>query len=212
MTSHSDNPWRSIPAQDYEAHMASPEVGQLQFLNAVFKEILARQRPESLLVPGCATGNGFEHIDFAVTKRVVAVDINPKYLALLRKRFLNTAQYIETVDQDILVCEFAPASFDLIFAGLIFEYLDAAAALARFRTWLISAGILVAVLQLPDDRLAPVTETPFPSLQALAPVMKLMTSEAFDETAAAHGFIRIEGTVRRLTSGKRMHVATYSPR
>jgi hypothetical protein len=74
---NSDNPWLSIPAADYEAHMASPEVGQLQFLNAVFKETLARQRPKSLLVPGCATGNGFEHIDFTVTRRIVAVDINP---------------------------------------------------------------------------------------------------------------------------------------
>lgn len=207
----SDNPWLSIPAADYEAHMASPEVGQLQFLNAVFKETLARG-PESLLVPGCAAGNGFEHIDFAVTKRVVAVDINPAYLVLLRERFRNAARCIETIDKDILTCEFAPASFDLIFAGLIFEYVDASAALALFRTWLKSAGVLVAVLQLPDDRLAPVTETRFPSLQALAPIMKLLTGEAFDQIAAAQGFIRTEAEVRRLASGKRMYVASYSPR
>jgi len=208
----SNNPWLSISAADYETHMASPEVGQLQFLNAVFKEILARQRPSSLLVPGCATGNGFEHIDSAVTKRVVAVDINPEYLTLLRKRFRNAAHRIETVDNDILACEFAPASFDLIFAGLIFEYTDASAALALFRTWLHRAGVLAVVLQLPDDRLAPVTETRFPSLQALAPTMKLMTAEVFDQAAAAQGFFRVEAEDRRLASGKRMYVASYAPR
>jgi hypothetical protein len=42
---NSDNPWLSIPAADYEAHMASPEVGQLPFLNAVFMETLTKLRP-----------------------------------------------------------------------------------------------------------------------------------------------------------------------
>lgn len=208
----SDNPWLSIPAADYEAHMTSPEVGQLQFLNEVFKRTVALRRPVSLLVPGCATGNGFEHIDFTVTKRVVAVDINPAYLALLRERFRDAARSIETVDKDIMACGFAPASFGLIFAGLIFEYLDASAALARFRTWLSSDGVLAAVLQLPDDRLAPVTETCFPSLQALALTMKLMPAEVFDQAAAAQGMIRIDAKVRRLASGKRMYVASYAPR
>jgi SAM-dependent methyltransferase len=209
---HSDNPWLSIPAPDYEAHMASPEVGQLQFLNTVFKETLAGRRPKSLLIPGCATGNGFEHIDFTITKRVVAVDINPAYLALLRERFQDAVKRIETVEKDILACEFAPASFDLIFGGLIFEYIDAATALGRFRTWLDSAGVLVAVLQLPDDQLPVVTETSFASLRKLAPIMKLLIGEAFDEAAAAQDLIRVKAEVRRLASGKRMYVASYAPR
>jgi hypothetical protein len=29
------------------------------------------------VVLGCATGNGFEHIDPLVTRRVVEIDINP---------------------------------------------------------------------------------------------------------------------------------------
>ena len=57
------NPWLTIPAEDYEAHMASPEVGQLQVLNQLFKMVLEEHRPESLAVLGCSTGNGFEHID-----------------------------------------------------------------------------------------------------------------------------------------------------
>jgi len=209
---HSDNPWLGIPYQDYETHMASPEVGQLQFLNAAFKEILTIRRPKSLLVPGCAAGNGFEHIDPAVTKRVVAVDINPDYLMALRERFPGLAGHMEVVNQDILMCGFKDKSFDLIFAGLVFEYLDAPAALAQFRTWLKKNGALAVVLQLPDDRLPAVTETACAALQRLAPIMKLLTQEAFDSAAIAQGFERIDATVRCLSSGKCMYVASYVPR
>ncbi len=209
---HSGNPWLSIPAQDYEAHMASPGVGQLQLLNAVFRETLAARRPTSLLVPGCTTGNGFEHIDPARTKRIVAVDINPDYLMVLQERFPGLACLMETVNQDILACEFEPASFDLIFAGLVFEYLDAPAVLAQFRAWLKKDGALAVVLQLPDDRLPAVTETACAALQRLAPIMKLLTQEAFDFAAIAQGFERIDATVQCLSSGKRMYVALYVPR
>lgn len=208
----SGNPWLSIPAQDYEAHMASPEVGQLQFLNMVFRETMEKCRPASLLVPGCATGNGFEHIDPAVTTRIVAVDINPDYLMVLRERFPGLAGSIETLDQDILACKFEPASFDLIFTGLIFEYLDAAAALERFRTWLKKDGILVSVLQLPDERRAAVTPTRYASLERLAPVMRLMTEAEFDALAARHGLARTGAAVHTLASGKRMYVASHVPR
>ena len=84
------NPWLTISAEDYEAHMASPEVGQLQVLNQLFKVVLEEHRPESMAVLGCSTGNGFEHIDPSTTRRVVGIDINPSYLAVARKRFLGS--------------------------------------------------------------------------------------------------------------------------
>jgi len=66
------NPWLGIPAADYEAHMALPEVGQARALAALFASALEEYAPESLAVPGCATGNGFEHIDASKTRRVAA--------------------------------------------------------------------------------------------------------------------------------------------
>jgi len=71
------NPWHTIQAEDYEGHMASPDVGQLQVLNKLFKTVLEEQRPVSVAILGCSTGNGFEHIDTAITRRVVGIDINP---------------------------------------------------------------------------------------------------------------------------------------
>ena len=74
------NPWLSIPIDDYEGHMGSPAVAQLQPLSELFAGVLASSRPKSLAVFGCAAGNGFEHIDPSITERVVGVDINPAYL------------------------------------------------------------------------------------------------------------------------------------
>lgn len=60
--------------------MASPGVKQLQFLNRVFQELIQTHRPVAIAVPGCSTGNGFEHIDLQITRRVVGIDIHPEYL------------------------------------------------------------------------------------------------------------------------------------
>ena len=56
------NPWLRIPASDYEAHMALPQVSQTQALNKLMASSLAQYTPRSLAVIGCTTGNGFEHI------------------------------------------------------------------------------------------------------------------------------------------------------
>lgn len=72
----SGNPWLAIPEADYVGHMASAEVGQRQALNAIFRQTLARYAPARLLVLGCSTGNGFEHIDPAVTAGVTGIDVN----------------------------------------------------------------------------------------------------------------------------------------
>jgi len=65
------HPWLTIPAEDYEAHMASAEVGQHQVLSQLFKTVPEEHRPLSLATLGCSTGNGFEQIDPTKTRRVV---------------------------------------------------------------------------------------------------------------------------------------------
>lgn len=120
-----------MPPEDYEAHMASAEVGQWQVLNRILAEDLSRFQPSSLAVLGCATGNGFEHIDPRITKRVIGIDINPRYLARLRERHQHRLAGLELIESDVLEAELPPGSVDLVHAALIFEYLDPAAALAR---------------------------------------------------------------------------------
>ncbi len=57
------HPWLRIPARDYEAHMAHPEVAQAQAIGRLFASALAEYAPKSLAVFVCTTGNGFEHMD-----------------------------------------------------------------------------------------------------------------------------------------------------
>ncbi|MBI5464431.1 MAG: class I SAM-dependent methyltransferase, partial [Ignavibacteriales bacterium] len=140
MNSPHENPWLRISAADYEGHMGSPNVGQLTFLNESFKSVLAERKPKSILVVGCTTGNGFEHIDYTVAERIAAVDINDSYLAILRERFGKHGDKIETICSDITSCRFYPESFDLIHCALLYEYVDVEETLAVIADWLTPGG------------------------------------------------------------------------
>src|SRR5262245_36739635 len=81
------NPWLSIPLEDYEGHMGAAGVQQLAALAELFKCTLDRCLPDSVAVLGIAGGNGLEQIDPAVTKRIVGVDLNQRYLDEVGHRF-----------------------------------------------------------------------------------------------------------------------------
>ena len=117
-----DNPWLHIPASDYETHMASSHVGQAAFLSDLFRRTLEQYPCGSVALLGCATGNGLEHVDIAKTSQVTAIDINPDYLRLTRERFGNAITGLETVAGDLSDMNLEQDAYDLVFAGLVFEY------------------------------------------------------------------------------------------
>ncbi len=203
------NPWLTIRAEDYERHMADPQVRQTEFLNGVFKGLLRSHPARRLLVVGCSTGNGFEHMDFHAVERVVAVDINPEYLAILRGRFGEHLDKIETICADINDCDRPDGEFDLVHCALIFEYVNADSTVRQLSRWLAPGGIMSVVLQLDDSAHEAVTDTAYQSLKHLEGFMKLVESERFDAIAAANGFEIIERRTRRLDSGKEFYVALF---
>ena len=79
------NPWNTIPLDDYEAHMNSPGVCQLAPLSDLFHNALAIRSPQSIAILGVAGGNGLEHVDSGLTKRVVGIDLNSLYLNAVRE-------------------------------------------------------------------------------------------------------------------------------
>src|SRR5581483_11213619 len=118
------DPWLNIPLDDYEAHMNAHAVGQLRVLSELFAEALASCRPESLAILGIAGGNGLEHVDPSVTRRVVGIDINPDYLDTLRQRHgarLNLELHCCDLAQQSLMAE----PVQLVHAALIFEHAGA---------------------------------------------------------------------------------------
>src|SRR5512142_657862 len=106
------NPWSVVQAADYERHMGPMGLDQLGPLAAVFQEVVLASQPDRLLLAGCATGNGLEHVDPSVTRRIVAVDVNLQYLGIARQRFFHLGPRLELYSADISDFKSAPQAFD----------------------------------------------------------------------------------------------------
>ncbi|QJB56833.1 class I SAM-dependent methyltransferase [Pseudodesulfovibrio sp. zrk46] len=203
------NPWLTIPASDYEKHMALPEVAQSQALSSLMSSTLKEFAPTSLAVIGCATGNGFEHIDTVTAQRVVGVDINPDYLRILSSRFSDTISSLELHHADISKPEFSMKPVSMVLAALVFEYVDVHVALQNIKESILDYGTLVVVLQEPKPQFAPVTPTPFRSLERLSPIMNLIDPIAFSNLCKEKRLIEIGQDRIFLKSGKSFWVGSY---
>ncbi len=203
------NPWLDIPLADYEGHMVLPYVAQSQLLSDLFAEALGEFSPTSVAVLGCAGGNGFERISPQVTKRLVGVDLNPAYNQEACRRFHNRIPTLELFTGDIQADAFDFSPVDLVFAGLLFEYVDVEVVLARIRSMLNVRGRLVTVVQLPNAEIPEVTPTPFTSLQALSPVMHLVPPELLERLAVAHGYEQIGTRAVESAGGKMFQIQTF---
>ena len=203
------NPWLQIPASDYEDHMSLPEVAQAQALNKLMASALIEYTPASIAVIGCTTGNGFEHIDTTHTRRVVGVDINPAYLAMLEKKFAGRIPSLELVEADVAAPDFQISPVSMVFAGLVFEYVDVADALHNLYRSMLCGAILLAVLQLPSSESSPVTATRYKSLERLAPIMNLVSPSKFSDTCSSVGLQQIKTDTIPLKKGKAFFVGFF---
>lgn len=189
--------------------MSSPHVKQAQFLNRIFREALIAYAPRSVAVPGCATGNGFEHLDAAITARVTGIDINREYLEALHSRFSERLPGLELVCSDLSEFELKEGAFDLIYCALVFEYLDPAVLMKKAAGWLNEGGTVVVILQLPSEKTGKVSETPYKSLKRLEPIMKLVDPDLIRRAAAESKLTETANHTETLESGKAFFVAHY---
>jgi len=203
------NPWLAIPWQEYEGHMGDPSVGQLQMLSEVFAEVLREVRPRTVAVLGCATGNGFEHVDTAVTRVAVGIDVNPDYLAVACRRFGKSVAGLSLVCADLACFDLAPHSLDLVHAALVLEYVEPVGLIRRAARWLRPGGTLAVLLQLPSEHSGKVSATPFTSLRRLEGVMKLVEPTVVGTAASESGLVETRATTLVLDSGKSFFLARY---
>lgn len=203
-----DNPWFTIPLADYEAHMALPQVGQAQLLAELFAATLRARSPASVAVLGCAGGNGFERAPRGL--RVVGVDVNPDYVASARARFASRLPRLELHVADVERAELLFEPVDLVFAALLFEYVDPGRLLARIRAWLAPDGTLTTVLQMPSDDVREITPSPFATLERLAPRLRLVAPERLAELAARYGYRALESETATASGGKRFAVQSFA--
>ena len=186
------NPWLQILLSDYEAHMALPHVRQAQLLSSIFGSALDTHTPQSVALLGCAGGNGLEQLEGRGLGRVVAVDINPAYVEHVRARWRGRIAGLDLVVGDVEKDDLHIAPVDLVFAGLVLEYLDTVAALPRIRSMVRLDGTLVTVLQSASAVTPEITPSPFRSLSALSSIMRLVPPDRLGALAEEHGFRQID--------------------
>ena len=203
------NPWLDIPLADYEGHMALPTVGQAQFLSDVFASALNKHEPRSVAVLGCAGGNGLDRVSSEVTERVVGVDINPDYILHAHTRFDHRIPLLELFVGDVQKDELGFAPVELVFAGLLFEYVDAKTVLAKIRAMLCPGGTLLTVVQLPSTTVAEITPSQFAGLGALSSVMRLVPPKVLGQLAAAQGYHETEAQTLKAAGGKEFQIQTF---
>ena len=202
------NPWLSVPLEDYEGHMRSPGVEQLTILADLFKRVLDRYRPESVAVLGVAGGNGLEQIDCTVTKRIVGVDINQRYLDEVHRRFGALAG-LELHCCDLAQRNIHLAPVALVHAALIFEHVGLGTALKNALSFVATTGWLSVVLQLPGKVEQGVASTRYTSVQTLKRDFALIDAFELQCRLGAKGFQLVEQRTRSLPAGKALWLGVF---
>ncbi len=200
------NPWTVVPAADYERHMGPQGVDQLAPLAAIFEEVYASTQPDRLLVLGCATGNGLESVNPSVTKRIVGVDVNLQYLGVARQRFIGLGARLELFCAEAARFRAAPASFDLVHAALLFEYLHPEPLVRRIAEWLAPDGTCSVVLQLGGGD-GP--EAPTKAMQIIRKAMKLVPPDELTRLFDHYGLPQRRAKTVPLKHGRSFWVAQF---
>ena len=203
------NPWLKVPLEDYERHMDLPEIGQAMMLNEAMARSVREFRPQSVAIAGCAGGNGIVRIAAMGVNRIAGIDVNAEYLAAVHRRLGSWMPGLELHLADIQAGVPDCAPVELVFAGLILEYVEVAATLQVLRALCAPGGTLVIVLQRPSDTKPAVSKSLYTSLQALASVLQLRDPAAVTAAALLAGFSEHSRRSEVLESGKAFEILSF---
>ncbi len=202
------NPWLDVPLDDYESHMSLPHVGQSQLLSQLLGEAIESYRPSSIALLGCAGGNGLERVPSTSVERVVGIDINEQYLERTADRYRNCIPRLELFAGDLGVDRFVFEPVDLVFAGLIFEYVDTTKLLKQALSMLANGGRLVSVVQLPSS-IEEVTPSPYTTLKSISSMLHVVSPDRLTALAKEAGFDIEAERVVTASGGKAFQVSAF---
>lgn len=195
-------PWLSVPLADYEGHMSSPAVAQLNALSELFETALASCRPSSIAIFGIAGGNGLRSVTRFGVRRVIGIDINPDYLAETAARY-SDVQGLELRCHDLRVAiKESIEPVELVHAALIFEHAGTSHCLDTAVAMVAASGTLSVVLQLPAEGAAVVSDSPFRSIQGLSRDFQLVDRAWLRDRLTARGLRLCDEHTREVGSGK----------
>jgi SAM-dependent methyltransferase len=203
------NPWLSIELEDYEGHMGSENVRQLAALSGLFKRALDLCAPKSVAVVGVAGGNGLERIDSAITKSILGLDINPRYLATVRQRY-GALPGLKLCCADLADLPLSLAPVELVYVALVFEHTGLGRCLENALLLVAPGGKLSVVLQLPSEAEQGVTPTRYSSMQALRDSFALIDISQFRQKLEDKGFDLVHQERRSLPAGKAFWLGIFA--
>ena len=203
------NPWLNIPLADYEGHMRSDEVQQLDALSELFAAALERCQPTSVAVLGVGGGNGVDRIDSGITKRVVGLDLNARYLNEARKRYGGACNLsLHCVDLREEQVELEPVR--LVHAALVFEHAGIDRCLENAVSLVDGGDALCAVLQLPSQQAEQeIGSSNFPSMLTLKDNFALVDPISLERKLARVGFRMTHDVLRPVPAGKRLWMGIF---
>ncbi len=189
--------------------MSHPSIAQAAMLADHFERLVLRYMPRSLALIGCAGGNGLERLASGQVARIVAVDINPRYVEQTGIRHGRRLQNLELRCADVQSAALAFEPVELLYAALLFEYVDVAVTLAALRRHCRAGAILATALQLPYASQAAVSASPYASLGALAAAISLVAPAELTRSAAGCGFSLLDSASLVAPAGKEFCFQTF---
>lgn len=205
------SPWLAVPLADYEGHMKSAKVQQLDALSELFAKALSYCSPSSVAILGIAGGNGLEQIDNSVTNRVIGLDINASYLDAVRHRYAQMSG-LELICVDLAKQRVDVEPVHLVHAALVFEHAGVGQCLDNALSLVARDGFLSAVLQLPSESEEGVSPTEFSALQSLKPHFSLIDPQWLQRTLEERNFHLQEQTRCSLPAGKAFWMGIFRRR
>ena len=194
-----NNPWINIPISEYDGHMNHPDVQQQEFLADFFEKSIADTGAESVLLAGCATGNGIDRLPLFPQVKLTAVNINEVFCDHVADRFSD----IENLTvRTCSIEEPLEGRFDLIVAGLVLEYVSVPLALANFHSALNRSGVLAIATQQMSSTLSIITPTPYATIRTLSRILHHVDDSLLMKLTAGLGFHLIKENNITLPSGK----------
>jgi hypothetical protein len=201
-------PWLSVPLADYEGHMKSAKVQQLDALSEFFAKALAYCKPSSVAVLGIAGGNGLEQIDASITKRGIGVDINASYLNVVRQRYARmSGLQLFCIDLAKQAVDVEPVQH--VHAALVFEHAGVGRCLDNALSLVAHDGFLSVVLQLPSEIEQGVSPSEFSTVQNLKSRFSLINPQWLQKAIEQRKFRLDEQVQYLLPAGKRLWMGIF---
>jgi len=140
---------------------------------------------------------------------MVGIDINPAYLATAAEQFQERLSGLQLLLADIETEEVTFEPVALMYAALVFEYVNVESVLAQLPSLLQPGGLLCTVVQLPSASVPAITPSSFASLAQLSTKIRLVAPQELSAIAAKNGLLEIEAQILTLPSRKRFQLQVF---